>query len=174
MAASNRRVSGENPASWREPGAADYVNGQVERPTLEKLIWQAGVRAGGHGAIACSGSGRVRRFFPDRWRLGVRVVSNRHSGPFAWAPAHQVPDPSELPAGNPYGYFEAFASVYTDAAEHIRATQAGRDPEPGASMLQLGADGARAVAFVEACLESSSNHSAWTSLPDLAAKESHH
>lgn len=53
----------------------------------------------------------------------------------------------------------AFANIYRDAAEHIRARRAHTAPSGDASMLQLGLHGARAVAFVEAVLESSRTRS---------------
>jgi len=68
---------------------------------------------------------------------------------------------ARLPAGHPEGYFEAFATLYRDAAEHIHATEEERQPAEWSQMLQLAADGARAVAFVEACQASSRDDGRW-------------
>lgn len=59
------------------------------------------------------------------------------------------------PPGHPEGYIEAFANVYLDFA---KALQDGRD-------VTTGVDAAvRGMAFIEALVESSNNHSAWTEI----------
>ncbi len=59
------------------------------------------------------------------------------------------------PPGHPEGYLEAFANVYLDFAQALR-TSGG---------CQTGIEGGvRGMAFVEALLESSANHSAWTEI----------
>lgn len=59
------------------------------------------------------------------------------------------------PPGHPEGYLEAFANIYLDFAKALRGT----------SVSQTGIDGGvRGMAFVEALLESSANHSAWTEI----------
>lgn len=57
----------------------------------------------------------------------------------------------------------AFATLYGDAAANIRARKSCDAADP-TSALQLGEDGARAVAFVDACLASSSNNATWIRL----------
>jgi predicted dehydrogenase len=69
-----------------------------------------------------------------------------------------------LPAGHPEGYFEAFATLYTDLAEQIEARIEGREPAPPALLLPTCADGVAGVRFIEAALRSSANASAWTPL----------
>ena len=64
---------------------------------------------------------------------------------------------ARLPSGHPEGYLEAFASIYTDAADAIHA---GRVP-PGLPGIRDGLDGMR---FVSACLRSSRANGEWQAL----------
>ncbi|MDE0110847.1 MAG: Gfo/Idh/MocA family oxidoreductase [Albidovulum sp.] len=68
-----------------------------------------------------------------------------------------------VPAGHPEGYFEAFATIYTEAAAAIRACDAGESiPD---DLLQPGIeDGLEGMRFIYACLESSRKNSAWVDL----------
>lgn len=77
-------------------------------------------------------------------------------------PQHGKED--KLPSGNPRHYFEAFAHLYRDAAKQIDAAQRGRVVDSSAVLLPTAADGARAVAFVDACIASSRKDSSWTPL----------
>jgi predicted dehydrogenase len=71
---------------------------------------------------------------------------------------------SRLPAGHPEGYFEAFATLYSDLAELITARLEGRQPSPTANLLPTSADGVEGLRFIEAALRSSKNSSAWEPL----------
>lgn len=71
---------------------------------------------------------------------------------------------SRLPAGHPEGYFEAFATLYSDLAELITARLEERQPNPTATLLPTSTDGAEGLRFIEAALRSSKNNSAWESL----------
>lgn len=71
---------------------------------------------------------------------------------------------TRLPAGHPEGYLEAFAQLYRDAAEHIRARRDGRAPDANSRWLTTAADGVAGLAFVEAVLASHRAGSAWTSV----------
>lgn len=71
---------------------------------------------------------------------------------------------TRIPAGHPEGYLEAFAQLYADFAERIRARQEGRAPDPAALLVpgvEAGVDGAR---FIAASLASSRRDGAWTAL----------
>ncbi len=67
-------------------------------------------------------------------------------------------------AFHPEGYLEEFANIYYNASKAIRCVEAGR--EPGELDLDFPnvEDGIRGMAFVQACLESSRNNSAWTDI----------
>jgi predicted dehydrogenase len=65
-------------------------------------------------------------------------------------------------AGHPEGFHEAFANVYSDAAEAIAARRSGRQPDPLALWFPNERDGAIGVKFVDAAVASSKANGAWT------------
>ncbi|MEJ6000718.1 Gfo/Idh/MocA family protein [Paucibacter soli] len=71
---------------------------------------------------------------------------------------------TRIPAGHPEGYLEAFAQLYREAAEHIRARREGRAPAESSRWLTTADDGVAGLAFVEAVLASHAAGSAWTPL----------
>lgn len=66
--------------------------------------------------------------------------------------------------GNPAGYVEAFANVYTDAAAAIRALQDGQPADPLARSFATARDGVLGMAFIEAAVESDRRNSAWVDI----------
>lgn len=70
---------------------------------------------------------------------------------------------SRIPPGHPEGYLEAFAALYSEAAEAIRAHQAGT-ALPAEVIFPTVADGLEGVAFVDACVRSSARNAAWVTL----------
>ncbi len=62
---------------------------------------------------------------------------------------------TRIPTGHPEGFFEAFANLYSDAAEAIAAKTAGKSADPLALGFPTVEDGARGVRFIEAAKESS-------------------
>ena len=69
---------------------------------------------------------------------------------------------TRMPPRHPEGYIEGFANLYTDAAELIRASKEGREPDPLANNVPTVEDGARGLAFIEACVRSSQQGGIWT------------
>ncbi|HEY1406911.1 MAG TPA: Gfo/Idh/MocA family oxidoreductase [Spirochaetota bacterium] len=69
---------------------------------------------------------------------------------------------TRLVKGHPEGFPDAFANIYSDAAEAIAARIAGTTPDPLALFFPTVADGVAGVRFVTAALESSANNGAWT------------
>ena len=69
---------------------------------------------------------------------------------------------SRIVAGHPEGFHEAFANIYSDAAEAIAARRTGRDPEPLAMDFPNEVDGTIGVRFVEAAVASSNAGGVWT------------
>jgi predicted dehydrogenase len=70
---------------------------------------------------------------------------------------------SRMPEGHPEGYIEGFANLYRDAAELIRARQAGVAPDRMAlSSVPTVIDGAKGIRFVEAAVQSSRMDGRWT------------
>lgn len=65
-------------------------------------------------------------------------------------------------AGHPEGLHEAFANIYSDAAEVIAARRSGAEPDPLARQFPNQLDGAIGVKFVEAAVASSHANGIWT------------
>jgi predicted dehydrogenase len=87
----------------------------------------------------------------------TRVLTR--AGPGASEAAARV---SRIPAGHPEGYLEAFATIYTEAADAISAQRDGSST--GLALLPGVQDGLEGVAFVDACVRSSKKNGAWVSL----------
>ena len=69
---------------------------------------------------------------------------------------------SRMPAAHPEGYIEAFANLYRDAAEIIRAHRSGASADPVRSgFVPDVVDGARGVKFVSAAVDSHAAGGAW-------------
>lgn len=70
---------------------------------------------------------------------------------------------SRMPAAHPEGYIEAFANLYRDAADLIRAHRRGAPPDPAlAGLVPTVEDGAEGVRFVEAAVSSNRAGGRWT------------
>lgn len=68
---------------------------------------------------------------------------------------------ARIPPGHPEGYLEAFAQLYSDFAEQIRARASGREPEALATGTPGVADGVDGLVFITRALESSSAGGIW-------------
>jgi predicted dehydrogenase len=94
--------------------------------------------------------------------LGQPPQTLSRSGAGAMPAAARV---SRIPAGHPEGYLEAFATIYAEVAEALRARRR-RGAKAGAgSTFPTLADGWRGVAFVEAAVASSRRGARWVALP---------
>lgn len=71
---------------------------------------------------------------------------------------------TRTPPAHPEGYLEAFANVYKNFANHIRAVEAGETPDEVALDYPKIDDGVRGMAFIDAVIKSSENNAAWTAL----------
>lgn len=65
---------------------------------------------------------------------------------------------SRVPPGHPEGYLEGFANIYAEAADAIRAHQAGA---PHETLLPGIRDGIEGLEFIDACIRSAKADSAW-------------
>ncbi len=73
---------------------------------------------------------------------------------------------TRTPAGHPEGYLEAFANLYTDFVEQIRARLENR-PASENSLILTGIDEAvRGMAFIEHVVKSSDGDEKWHKLPE--------
>lgn len=68
---------------------------------------------------------------------------------------------ARIPPGHPEGYLEAFAQVYTDFAEQIRARLDAREPDPAACITPDVHDGVDGLLFITRALESSAQNGTW-------------
>ncbi len=71
---------------------------------------------------------------------------------------------SRTPPAHPEGYLEAFANIYRNFANHIRARLAGTEPDALVLDYPKIEDGIRGMAFIEAVVESSRKNAAWMKL----------
>jgi len=98
----------------------------------------------------------------------MRLLFTPLRGPAEW----RTPNgPGTLPlaarstrivAGHPEAFLEAFANIYSDAAEAIAARRSGTTPDPLALYFPNAVDGAIGLRFVEAVITSSQDGGAWT------------
>lgn len=74
---------------------------------------------------------------------------------------------NRIPGGHPEGYLEAFASLYSEVAEHLRAARPGRKPAKTdkASHFPTIDDGLRGVQFIETVQRSARLGGRWVKLP---------
>jgi predicted dehydrogenase len=73
---------------------------------------------------------------------------------------------TRTPPAHPEGYLEAFANIYRNFANHIRAFQEGRTlaaDDPALDYPRID-DGVRGMAFIDAVLASSAKNAKWTQL----------
>lgn len=71
--------------------------------------------------------------------------------------------PTRVPAGHPEGYLEAFATLYSDAADLLEQRLAGA-AEPVGDVLADAQDGLAGIRFIDACVRSSQEGGRWLSL----------
>ena len=71
---------------------------------------------------------------------------------------------SRIPSGHPEGYLEAFATLYAEIAQAIRAVRRGGPKADKAAHFPTLDDGIRGVAFIEAVVASSARGGRWVKL----------
>lgn len=70
---------------------------------------------------------------------------------------------TRIPSGHPEGYLEAFATIYSEAANAIQARR--DNTKPGSAVIYPTVDdGVKGVAFIDACVRSSNKNGGWVSL----------
>ncbi|MFC1543282.1 Gfo/Idh/MocA family protein [Candidatus Neomarinimicrobiota bacterium] len=69
---------------------------------------------------------------------------------------------TRLPFGHPEAFFEAFANIYCNFADTLRAQLAGKKPDPLALDFPGVDDGLRGMLFIETVLESARSEQKWT------------
>jgi hypothetical protein len=71
---------------------------------------------------------------------------------------------SRIVAGHPEGFHEAFANLYSNAADAIIARRTGQVADPLSLYFPNSHDGLQSLRFVAATVASSANQGAWTAL----------
>lgn len=71
---------------------------------------------------------------------------------------------TRTPPAHPEGYLEAFANIYKNFANAIRARLENRQPTEIENDYPKIEDGIRGMAFIDAVVNSSKKNAAWTSL----------
>jgi predicted dehydrogenase len=72
---------------------------------------------------------------------------------------------TRIVAGHPEAFLEAFANIYSDAAEAIAARRSGGTPDPLALHFPDVVDGAIGIGFVQSVIASSAAGGMWTDVP---------
>ncbi|QIE54608.1 Gfo/Idh/MocA family oxidoreductase [Pikeienuella piscinae] len=129
------------------------------------MLWCSQIAPGNENALrvriyGAKGGLEWAQEAPDTlWHAPLGEPKRRitRAGPGAGAAAARM---SRTPAGHPEGYLEGFANIYAEAAAAIRARQAGAPPEPAATLPGV-REGLAGVAFVDACIRSSTRNGAW-------------
>ena len=70
---------------------------------------------------------------------------------------------SRIPPGHPEGYLEGFANIYNEVAKAIVAARAGKKPDKDVQFPGI-KDAVEGMAFIEACVKSSSKNAKWVKL----------
>ncbi len=68
---------------------------------------------------------------------------------------------TRVPSGHPEGYLEGFANIYSEVAHAIKAHRSGKKPAKDVMFPGI-EDGVAGMAFIEACVKSSSRNGRWT------------
>ena len=74
---------------------------------------------------------------------------------------------TRLPSGHPEAFIEAFANVYANACDTIRARLLGEEPDPLALDFPTVEDGLRGMLFIETAVRSARSTEKWTRLPRM-------
>jgi predicted dehydrogenase len=73
---------------------------------------------------------------------------------------------TRLPAGHPEAFNEAFANIYANASDTMRARKEGRVPTELELDFPTAEDGVRGLAFVAAAVDSDASDAKWTAMKD--------
>lgn len=73
---------------------------------------------------------------------------------------------SRLPAGHPEAFLEAFANIYCNFADTVRAHIAGREPDELMLDFPNVNDGLRGMQFIETVIASGQSNQKWTAMPE--------
>jgi predicted dehydrogenase len=169
------RVSAELGALVPGRRAADYASLRLGFPSGARGTLVASSAAAGqenHFALRVIGERGSLEWRQARhqelWQRPLRGPALLHTrGTPDLAPAARRA--TRIPrTGHPEGLHEAFAALYADLAERIRAREERRTPDPLALLSPGAEEGLRGVAFVAAAVESAAADGAWRGIPAAA------
>ncbi|WP_175651741.1 Gfo/Idh/MocA family protein [Pseudomonas sp. Marseille-P9899] len=131
------------------------------------MLWASFVAAGHrHGLqLRVFGSkGSLYWHQEDPERLEVRYQDQPHQilrRGEAWL-SESARLSTRIKAGQPEGLLEAFANIYSEAAERIRARREQRAPSAQSLLCPTAEDGLRGMSFIDACVKSDRAEGRWT------------
>lgn len=71
---------------------------------------------------------------------------------------------TRIPGGHPEGYLEAFANIYRNVAQCVRAREEGREPDPIYTDFPTVSDGVRGMKFIEKVIQSGKSNTKWVKM----------
>ena len=89
----------------------------------------------------------------------------RRGDPTVGAASPAAARATRLPAGHPEAFLEAFASIYANACDTVRARIAGESPDPLALDFPTVDDGLRGMIFIETAVKNARSTGKWTRMP---------
>ncbi len=92
------------------------------------------------------------------WRYGKPRETWTRNAPYTTTAGQGV---SRVPTGHPEGYLEAFATIYRDVAEAIRAVDEGSPLDTAGYRFPTVYDGLRGMKFIQTAYESARDGSVW-------------
>ncbi len=138
---------------------------------VKGLLWATKAATGAENALAIEIYGEKGGLFWEQSNLQQLRVMRPNQG--ATILSRGLPElhpaakrAARIPPGHPEGFHEAFANLYRDFAETVAARLAGRNADPLASDFPTVEDGARGLAFIEACVRSSAAKQ-WVDCPPI-------
>ena len=144
------------------------VNVKMDGGTTVRL-WTSSVAVGSfHGlnlrVFGEKGGLRWAQQWPDQlfWTPLNSPTQTLERGMGTLAPEAQRA--TRIAGGHSEGMLVAFANIYADLAESIRAAKEGRKPDPLSQHYPTAADGLRSIAAIKACVDSAKSQSAWRQL----------
>jgi predicted dehydrogenase len=132
------------------------------------MLWASQVAPGNENALklrvyGSKGGLEWRQEHPNQLvfsPLGKPVQTLSRGTGAAYPEASRV---TRIPSGHPEGYLEAFATLYSEAAEAIQAARSGGKLDKAVTFPGVD-DGVAGVAFIEAAVKSSGKGAAWVKL----------
>jgi predicted dehydrogenase len=89
----------------------------------------------------------------------------KRGNPYVAAKSPAAARATRIPAGHPEAFLEAFANIYHNVSDTIRAKILGQKPDPLALDFPKVEDGVRGMQFIETVVKSGKSKSKWVAMP---------